>query len=335
MILVTGAAGHLGNVLVRELLDRGEKVRALVLPGEDTTAIDDLSIERAEGNVLDLNALRQAMQGVDLVYHLAGLVSISPGQEEKLWQVNVGGTRNVIQACLDRGVRRLVYTSSIHALARPPEGVTIDENLPFDTHNPAGDYDRSKAAASLEVLAAIRKGLDAVIVCPTGVVGPYDYRWSEVGHMLIRWMKRRLHLMIDGAFDFVDVRDVAWGHVLAAQHGRRGEVYILSGERITIMKIRELVQELVGIRSPSLRLPYTLARFAAIFTPWWYKLTRTRPVITHYALETVVSNSVISYEKASRELGYKARSMRESLADTVRWWRETGLRATRKPSATR
>ncbi|NPV55798.1 MAG: SDR family oxidoreductase [Anaerolineae bacterium] len=335
MILVTGAAGHLGNVLVRELLDRGEKVRALVLPGEDTTAIDGLAIERVDGNVLDLESLRRAMDGVDLVYHMAAIVAITPGQEARLWQVNVDGTRNVIQACLEKGVRRLVYTSSIHALARPPEGVTIDESLPFDTNNPAGDYDRSKAAASLEVLAAIRKGLDAVIVCPTGVVGPHDYRWSEMGHMVLDWMSHRLHVMIDGAFDFVDVRDVAWGHVLAAQHGRTGEVYILSGERITILKIKELVQELVGIHSPSLQLPYTLARFFTNFTPLWYRLTRTRPRFTSYALETIISNSVISYDKAGRELGYRARSLRDSLSDTIRWWREIGLRVNKKPTASR
>lgn len=335
MILVTGAAGHLGNVLVRELLARGEKVRALILPGEDVSALEGVPVEFVQGDILDYDALCKAMDGVDLVYHLAAVVAIAHGQEKRMWRVNVDGTRNVINACLAKHVHRLVFCSSIHALARPPEGVTIDETQPFDTRNPAGDYDCSKAASSLEVLASIRLGLDAVVVCPTGVIGPHDYRWSEMGHLIQSWMHKRAPALINGAFDFVDVRDVARGHILAAEHGRKGEVYILSGERIEIIKICELVQEIAGIRSRIVRLPGWLARIVAVFTPLYYRLTHTRPRLTGYAIDTVASNSVISADKARRELGFTTRSTHETLVDTVRWWSEVGLKLKNKPSATR
>lgn len=321
MILVTGATGHVGNVLVRELLARGYAVRALTLPGEDCNSLEGLKVECVPGDVLDPSVLESAMQGVDLVFHLAAVISLLPRQDDLLERVNVQGTRNVIEAVRKMGVRRLVYTSSIHALGRPPQGVVIDEKLPFDVESTAGEYDRTKALASLEVLQAVREGLDAVIVCPTGVVGPFDFLHSEMGHLVLDWMKKRTHVLINGSYDFVDVRDVALGHILAAEKGRAGEIYILGGERIGLAGLKQLVQEAVGVRSPLMLIPFKFARFLTIFTPLWYRITRTRPRFTRYALETVVSNSAISHAKASRELGYHPRSLRQAMVDTVAWWR--------------
>lgn len=320
MILITGATGHLGNVLARELLADGEQVRALVLPEEDCSALEGLAVELVEGNILDVTSLERALDGVNLVFHLAGLVSIEDGKESLLRKVNVEGTKNVIRAIQKTGKARLVYTSSIHALARPPEGVIIDETLPFDINNPTGPYDRTKAEASLAVLDAVKEGLDAVIVCPTGVIGPHDYRRSEMGEMILAWMRRQIHIIIDGFFDFVDVRDVARGHILAAKNGKSGDVYILSGERIAVEKIRELVQEVIGHRTPKIKIPFSLALFVTPFTGLYYRLARSRPRFTRYSLETLAGNSVISNEKARRELGYQARALSETIVDTVRWW---------------
>ncbi len=322
MILVTGAAGHIGNVLVRELLERGERVRALILPGEDTRALEGLNIETMEGNVLDPLSLQRAMQGVDYVFHLAGIISIMPGRDEVMRRVNVQGTRNVLQAARQTGVKRLVHTSSIHALSRNCEGV-IDERVPFDPLNSAGDYDRTKAEASLAVLQAVREGLDAVIVCPTGVIGPYDFRGSEMGELLRGWMQPKLHLLIEGAYDFVDVRDVARGMLLACLKGRKGEVYILAGQQIRLMRMKELVQQAAGIHTSTINLPFWLARFAAALGPLYYRLMRQTPKFTEYSLETVCSNSVISSAKARRELGFKPRPIMRTIADTIRWWRKT------------
>jgi dihydroflavonol-4-reductase len=320
MILVTGATGHIGNVLIRELLARGETVRALVLPGEDRTPLAGLPVEIVEGDVLEPASLKNAMRAVRWVYHLAGMISILPGRDPLLRRVNVEGTANVLRAARAAGVRRLVYTSSIHAIARPTTPGTIDENVPFDPATAIGEYDRSKAEASLTVLKAVEEGLDAVIVLPTGVIGPHDYRLSEMGRVILDAMEAPVLLAVDGAFDFVDVRDVAQGEILACEAGKAGESYILSGERIEVHRILETVREFVGSARPILCFPRAVARFAASFTPLYYRLTGKRPRLTPYSIETVGGNSTISHAKATRHLGYRPRSLRETIGDTVRWF---------------
>ncbi len=228
MNLVTGATGHIGNVLVRLLLERGEKVRAMIMPGEDPAPLNGLDVEIIEADVLDYQSLLKAFDRMDVVYHLAGIISILPGKDHMLQAVNVIGTRNVIQAARSSGVRRLVYTSSIHALKRVPEGVLIDESVPFDIEHAISSYDSSKASASLEILNAVDHGMDAVIVCPTGVIGPYDFRRSEMGQLILDCVEQKPMLYVDGAYDFVDVRDVAQGLILAGDKGRCwGKLYLV------------------------------------------------------------------------------------------------------------
>jgi dihydroflavonol-4-reductase len=332
MNLVTGATGHIGNVLVRTLMSQGKRVRALILPGEDCLPLKDLGIETIEGDVTQPESLQPAFAGIETVYHLAGIISILPGKNELLRRVNVQGVTNVIQACLHSGVRRLVYTSSIHALARVPHGVTIDESIPFDPNNPYGEYDRSKAEASLIVLDAAHAGLDAVIACPTGVIGPYDYRRSEMGQLILDFMENKPQLYIDGAYDFVDVRDVAEGLILLSEHGRQGETYILSGEQISVDQIIDSVQVNSGLHFPKIRVPRSWASLAARFTPIYYRLTNTRPRFTPYSIEVLGSNSVISHAKAERELGYSPRSLRDSFRDTIHWFNENRRLLTLNPS---
>jgi dihydroflavonol-4-reductase len=318
MILVTGAAGHIGNVLVRELLSEGRKVRGLILPGEDISSLEGLDIEIAEGNVLDLDSLKVAMDGIEIVFHLAGVISIMPGKNEWMQKVNVEGTKNVLQAAKEKGISRFVYTSSIHALSRSWIG-KIDENVPFDPDNLAGGYDRTKAAASLAVLDAVKDGLDAVIVCPTGVIGPHDYRGSEMGDLLQSWFRRKMHFLVKGAYDFVDVRDVARGHILACDNGRTGEVYILSGWQIKVFELKKLVQGSLGRRIVTFTIPMSVAKIAARFMPLFYRLTKKTPKFTEYSLATLQSNSDVSNQKARRELGYKPRDLAVTVKDTVLW----------------
>jgi dihydroflavonol-4-reductase len=322
MILVTGATGHIGNVLVRKLLDRGEKVRALIWRGEDTTPLQNLDVEQVIGDVLDPVSLEPAMRGVDTVYHLAGIISIMPGRNPFVWRVNVEGTRNVLAAACQAGIRRLVYTSSIHAIARAPHGVTMDESLGFDQDNPYGEYDRSKAAASLEVQKAAARDLDAVIVCPTGVIGPYDFRGSEMGEVIRSASEAHPMLYVEGAYDFVDVRDVAEGMIAARERGRRGESYILSGHRLSVRYMLETVREVTGRAFASFKIPFSLAEWAARYTPWYYRRTQAKPRFTPYSLQVLQSNATISCKKALAELGYRPRPVYESIADTVRWFLE-------------
>ncbi len=318
MILVTGAAGHIGNVLVRELTSEGRRVCALILPGEDISSLDGLDIELAEGNVLDPLSLDKAMEGVDIVFHLAGVISIMPGHNELMRKVNVDGTKNVLRAAKKAGVARLVYTSSIHALSRNWKG-RIDERVPFDPDNPVGGYDRTKAEASLAVLDAVKGGLDAVIVCPTGVIGPHDYRGSEMGDLLMDWLRRKIHFLVKGAYDFVDVRDVARGHMLACDRGRTGEVYILSGWQIKVLELKKLVQDVLGCRIVSVTIPMRMAKIGAKIMPLYYRLTKKTPKFTDYSLETLQSNSNVSSKKSKRELGYNPRDLAITIKDTVRW----------------
>lgn len=320
MNLVTGAAGHLGNVLVRELLAQGEDVRVLILPGEDTRSLKGLPVDCVIGNVLDPDSLTWAMRDVDTVFHLAALVSITEDKAHLLKAVNVDGTRNVIQAAKTAQVQKLVYTSSIHALERPPKGVRISEQLNFDPENPAGAYDRTKAQASLLVKSAAGEGLDTRILCPTGVVGPYDYRRSEMGDLILDWMQRPLNFMVEGAFDFVDVRDVAKGQILARDQGKPGETYILGGERIELKLLHTLVQKVTGKETPLITFPLPIAMIVAPMAELYYKLTKTKPRFTKYSIETVFSNSEISSDKAKEELGYQSTPLVKSITDTVRWW---------------
>ncbi len=320
MNLVTGATGHIGNVLVRLFSERGESIRAMIMPGEDPSPLNGLDVEIVEADVLDYQSLLKAFNNIEVVYHLAGIISILPGKDHMVQAVNVSGTRNVIQAARSCGVRRLVYTSSIHALRRVPEGILIDESVPFDVEHAISSYDSSKASASLSVLNAVQDGLDAVIVCPTGVIGPYDFRLSEMGQLILDCVDQKPMLYVDGAYDFVDVRDVAQGLILASEKGRCGESYILSGERIEVPDIIKIVQEVLGTRLFSLKIPFSLARFTANLTPIYYRLTHVKPRFTSYSLATITANSNISHSKAYRELGFSPRPLRESLADTVKWF---------------
>ena len=322
MVVVTGATGHIGNVLVRQLLSRGDKVRAVIPPAEDITPLDGLKVEMVEGDVRDIRSLIPVIEGSDMVYHLAGIISILPGKGELLHQVNAVGTQNVVEACLKTGVKRLVYTSSIHAIEEPPCGTIIDETLPCNPDKVPKGYGRSKAQATLAVLKGVEQGLNAVIVCPTGVTGPYDYKISEMGQLIIDFVNGDLKAYVDGEYDFVDVRDVAAGIILAGEKGRSGESYILSGEQITVHGLLLLLQELTGVKAPSLKVPIWLARIAAKVTPLYYHLTRTKPRFTTYSIDVLCSNSLISSEKARHELGFSSRPIRESIADAILWFKE-------------
>lgn len=319
MIALTGGTGHIGNVLLRELLARGENVRVLVLPNEDLTPFKGLQVETCNGDVRDIESLIRTFTGVKIVYHLASIISILPGKDTLLHSINVEGTKNVVEACLKTGIKRMVYTSSIHAIKEPPYGTTIDESHPYDPESVLGSYAKSKALATLEVFKGIERGLNAVIVCPTGVIGPYDFKTSEMGQLFRDYMDKKLKMYIDGAYDFVDVRDVARGLILAGEKGQCGESYILSGHRITIRDLLSNLQKLTGIKAPSYKAPIWLARLLGMLATPYYYLIKTRPLFTAYSVDVLKSNSFVSSEKASRKLGYSARPIIESIADTIAW----------------
>ncbi len=255
------------------------------------------------------------------VFHLAGIISIMPGENPFVRKVNVEGTRNVMQVAKEAHVKKIVYTSSIHAIQRV-EGGLIDERLPYDPDNAYGEYDRSKAEATLEVQKAAQAGLEAVIVCPTGVIGPYDFRGSMMGLVIQDAAFAKPTLYVDGAYNFVDVRDVVNGMIAALDTGQRGESYILSGQKISVRYLLETVREITGKHFFQMKVPFDLAEFAARFAPWYYRKSKSTPRFTPYSLEVLQSNCNISHDKATRELGYHPRTVYETIADTVKWFFE-------------
>lgn len=321
MNLVTGATGHVGNVLVRRLLARGDRVRALVLPNETLNPIEDLDVEQVQGDVLNPDSLTTAMADVDVVYHVAGIVTILPGAEALMRRVNVEGPRNVAEAALKAGVRRMVHVSSIHALKRGDHQTTIDEARPLALKNAAGVYDQSKAQGTRAVLDAVKQGLDAVVAYPTGVLGPYDYRHSAMGKAVLNFAREQLHMLVRGAFDFVDVRDVADGLILAGERGRRGEGYILSGTHLSIPALKTAVQDAAGVASGHIVMPWWLAMTFARLMQHIYRITHTTPVFTPYSLRTLQDGAQCARTKAERELGYAIHPIHETLHDTLTWWR--------------
>jgi dihydroflavonol-4-reductase len=320
---VIGATGHIGNTLARVLLQNGKKVVAIIPQEEDSMPIKDLDVEIRYADLRDYDSMKKALAGSEIVYHTAGIVSIGSYNWQKMYDVNVLGARNVAKACIEQGIKRLIYTSSVHAIKEPAIGTVIDESLPFDSETVRGDYAKSKALATLEVLKIVHEnGLDAVIICPTGVIGPYDFKISEMGTLITNFAKGKMKFYIDGAYDFVDVRDVAQGMVLASTKGKTGESYILSGERITVGVLFSTLGNILGENQTHLRIPYSVAKFASLFTPLVSRITKTKALFTSYSIAVLQSNSEISNKKAKEELYFTARPIEESLKDAVLWFRE-------------
>lgn len=325
MIVVTGAPGHIGNNLVRQLVEKGQRVRCMVLRGESLKPLHGLDVEIVEGDVRDPASLDAAFSGASVVFHLASVISLIPGHEDLLEQVNVRGARNVAEACLRNGVRRLVHTSSIHALLEPPHGTPIDELAPIDPVRVSLAYSKSKAKGTLEVLDVASKGLDVVLIFPTGVIGPYDFKPSEVGQMILDFGRRRMPVRLAGGYDFVDVRDVAAGHILAWEKAPPGEKYILHGEWISVDDIMQDLSLATGVPVPRFRLPSGLARAAAATMSSVSALTRTRSPFNIDSFDTLQSNSLVVTRKAEIELGFSPRPIRQSLRDAVQWFRSVGM----------
>lgn len=321
-VVVTGASGHIGTNLVQALLQDGRHTRSLVHVHHQ--GIDGLDTEIIRGDIRDRDSLVEAFRGVEVVYHLAACISISMKGWQKLESINISGTRNVVEACLETGVKRLVHFSSIHALHQEPLDVPIDESRPLSNSPDFPPYDRSKAQGEIEVRRGIEKGLDAVIIYPTAVVGPYDCEPSYLGEAIIDLALHKLPAMVPGGYDWVDVRDVVQGAVTAEKTAKTGEGYILSGHWVSMPEIGEMVREITGTPPPGITVPLWLAHLGVPVIALQSKITGKRPLYTDFSLKALKSNQNISHEKAARELGYQPRPFRESLRDTLGWFRDNG-----------
>jgi len=321
-VVITGATGHIGANLVRALIDRGRPTRCLV--HVSTGALEGLDTELVRGDIGDIESLCHAFRGADVVYHLAASISLAMDDWPRLEAVNVQGTRNVLDACRRTGVRRLVHFSSVHALEQEPFSTPVDENRPLVDSERCPPYDRSKAAAEREVRRAIGQGLDAVIINPTGVIGPQDYQPSYLGEALLSMAQNRLPALVTGGFDWVDVRDVVDGALRAEAVAPAGATYLLSGHWVSMCAMAAMVAEITGGRNSRFVCPLWLARLGAPLVQGVSRLSGKRPLYTSVSLKALRSNRHVSHEKAARELGYQPRPFRETLVDTLRWFEADG-----------
>ncbi len=319
--LVTGGGGRLGNVLVRQLIENAEKVRVLE-PADLPESLTGLDIEFMSGSVLDAGDVARATDGVDVVYHLAAKIDLSPKKDPMMYTLNVEGTRKVVDACLSRGLR-LVHTSSHHALVREPLNEPLTEDKPLALDEKC-EYHRSKAIGETIVLDACERGLDAVIVNPGSMIGSHDYEPSMIGSVLIDLYFGRVPVLLNMLSDYVDVRDVANGMIAAAEKGRRGERYFLTGDVIPVTEMVSLYGELTGAKVPTRALPLWVGWGLLPLALAGSAVTKKEPFITADMLRASVSNEVVSHDKAHSELGYTIRPLRESLTAAVQWYRERG-----------
>ena len=321
-VVITGATGHIGANLVRALIAKGSPTRCLV--HENRRAINGLDTEIVQGDICDYEFLCRAFRGAVVVYHLAADISLSMHDWPRLEAVNVLGTRNVVEACLRCGVRRLVHFSSIHALVQEPLSVPVDESRPLVESCRYPPYDRSKAAAEREVRHGLERGLDAVIIYPTAIIGPHDYQPSYFGEALLALVKRRLPALVTGGFDWVDARDVVAGAMRAEAEAPAGARYLLSGHWVSMCDIAAMVAEITNMSAPKFVCPLWLARLGAPVVAAINRLNGHQPLYTSVSLRALRSNRHISHERATHELGYQPRPLRETLADTLRWFQENG-----------
>jgi len=321
-VVVTGASGHVGANLVRTLLAQGRPTRVLL--HVDRKAIEGLDIEVIQGDICDLDLLCSAFDGAEVVYHLAAHISLLRDEYPLLESVNVIGTRNVVEACLRCGVRRLVHFSSIHAMTQEPMDIPVDESRPLAESQHCPPYDHSKAAGENEVRKGIEMGLNAIIISPTAIVGPHDYKPSHFGEALLAIANCKLLALVAGGFDWVDVRDVIEGAMRAEERAPSGAKYILSGHWVSLRDLAAMVAEIAGVPAPSFVCPMWLARIGAPIVATFDRLAGKRPLYTDYSISTLSSNRNISHERATCELDYHPRPFRETLIDTLCWFEENG-----------
>lgn len=322
-VAVTGGGGRLGCALVRALLARGDVVKVLE-PAKGTPAsLTGLKVEILHGSVLDAEAVAALVDGADLVFHLAAKVNLDRDRDGSIQAVNVEGTRIVAEACLVRGIR-LVHCSSHHALTLKPFDIPHDETKPLALNDPC-DYHRTKALGEQLVRGLVReRGLNAVIVNPGSMIGPDDYEPSLIGRALIDLYQGRIPVLMEVISDYVDARDVAAGALNAAERGRRGEGYLLTGIVHDMREVLAMWQDLTGVAMPRVVLPIWVGWAMLPVTLATARLTGKAPLFSAGVLRAAVSSRVVSHDKAKRELGFSPRSARDSLADALEFYRAQG-----------
>ena len=325
--IITGANGFLGNNIVRQLVQTpGHEVRALVLPGESANALHGLDCKIYRGDVTKKESLHSIFEVPEhtalYVIHWAAIVYIKSKYDPNVYNVNVNGTKTIIEKVLEKNAK-LVYVSSVHAITEKPHHETITETTIFEPEKVKGQYAKTKAEIANYLLKTVRENnLNACIVHPSGMIGPNDFGNSHLTQLIIDFASGKLKACVKGGYDFVDVRDVTAGVISACERGRAGECYILSNRYVEIRELLTLIRQLTDIKTHTYTLPLWLAKLTAPLSEIYYTILKQPPLYTKYSLYTLSSNSHFSNQKAKRELNYHNRNIAQTLRDTITWLKE-------------
>jgi dihydroflavonol-4-reductase len=330
LAFVTGSTGFLGTHVARVLAEQGAELRLLVRPTSDLRNIADLKADRAIGDLRDAASIEKALSGCDVVFHVAADYRLWVRDPNEMYRSNVDGTRALLEAARKQGVRRVVYTSSVATMGFSSEitaanGKVADEQSPVNLEDMIGHYKRSKFMAEQVVIEAARSGVDVVIVNPTTPIGERDIKPTPTGRIVVDFLKRKFPAYVETGLNLVDATECARGHVQALEKGRSGERYILGGENLTLKQILDRLATIIGLKSPTVKLPYFFALATGVVDEMVTgHLLGREPRATIDAVRMGRKMMFVSSAKAERELGWRTVSVDGALRRSVNWFRENG-----------
>ena len=321
--LVTGATGFVGSHVARQIVNAGHSVRVLVRASSNLKLLEGLPVERVEGDLRDAASLGRAMRGVHRVFHIAADYRLWARNPEEIYRSNVEGTRLLLEEARRAGVERVVYTSTVATIAIPMH----DRGLPNEQTRTTldqmiGHYKRSKFLAEEEALKSASAGVPVVIVNPTAPVGPGDWKPTPTGRIILDFLNGKMPAYVDTGLNVVAVEDVAAGHLLAAEHGRVGERYILGGRNMTLKQILDSLAKIAGRPAPRVKMPHAVALAAGYADQWFSRLTGREPQIPVEGVKMSRHRMFVASDKAEHELGYQPSSVEAALERAVRWYEQ-------------
>ena len=324
-VLVTGGAGFVGSHLVKLLVERGDKVRVLVRPSTDRSNLEGVPVEYAEGDLRQIESLRAAVAGCDWVFHCAADYRLWAPNPQELYDSNVEGTRLLLQACREAGTKRIIVTSSVAAVGIPGPRQAGNEDTPVSLDDMIGHYKRSKFLAERVAMEEAAKGLPVVVVNPSTPIGDFDNKPTDTGQIITRYLNGNMPAYVQTGLNLVDVRDVARGHILAAEKGQVGRRYILGGSDYTLKEILDALSEISGLPPVKWQIPLWMAYVAAVIDNFWCtKILRRAPHISLEGVKMAHKHMFFSWERAKNELGYQPGPPQEALERAVRWFMNNG-----------